>query len=70
LRPLWWGLATRRRLPRNTSPNTLGHRVTFAVDDIDDVLARLRAHGVELLSKVAQYKDGHRLCYIRTVGPG
>ncbi|WP_051879429.1 hypothetical protein [Streptomyces sp. NRRL B-24720] len=55
----------------NTSPKTLGlHRVTFAVDDIDDVLAHWRVHGVELLSKVAQYEDSHRLCYVRTVGPG
>jgi predicted enzyme related to lactoylglutathione lyase len=37
----------------------------FAVDDIDDVLARLRARGAELIGEVAQYEDKYRLCYIR-----
>ena len=37
----------------------------FAVDDIDDVLARLRAIGAELIGDVAQYEDKYRLCYIR-----
>jgi predicted enzyme related to lactoylglutathione lyase len=37
----------------------------FAVDDIADVLARLRAHGAELVGDVAQYKDMYRLCFIR-----
>ncbi len=37
----------------------------FAVDDIDDVLARLRAHGAELMGEVAQYEDMYRLCYVR-----
>ena len=47
----------------NSPPNTLGlHRVMFAVDDID---ARLRAHGAELLGEVAQYEDSYRLCYLR-----
>jgi len=47
-------------------PNTLGlHRVMFAVDDIDDTLARLRVHGAELLGEVAQYEDSYRLCYLR-----
>ncbi|MFB7618334.1 VOC family protein [Kitasatospora sp. NPDC056181] len=47
-------------------PNTLGlHRVMFAVDDIDDTIARLRPHGAELLGEVAQYKDVYRLCYLR-----
>jgi catechol 2,3-dioxygenase-like lactoylglutathione lyase family enzyme len=49
-----------------SSPNTLGlHRVMFAVDDIDDAVARLRAHGAELLGEVAQYEDSYRLCYLR-----
>src|SRR4051812_47291415 len=52
--------------PKNPPPNTLGlHRVMFAVDDIDDVVARLRAHGAELLGEVAQYEDSYRLCYVR-----
>ena len=52
--------------PANPPPNTLGlHRVMFAVADIDDVVARLRAHGAELLGEVAQYEDSYRLCYVR-----
>ena len=52
--------------PENPPPNTLGlHRVMFAVDDIDDVAARLRAHGAELLGELAQYEDSYRLCYVR-----
>ncbi|WP_026820580.1 VOC family protein [Arthrobacter castelli] len=47
-------------------PNTLGlHRVMFAVDDIDDTISRLRAHGAELLGEVAQYESIFRLCYLR-----
>ncbi|MFJ8363795.1 VOC family protein [Streptomyces cynarae] len=50
----------------NPPPNTLGlHRVMFAVDDIDDTIARLRPHGAELIGEVAQYKDIYRLCYLR-----
>jgi predicted enzyme related to lactoylglutathione lyase len=37
----------------------------FAVDDIDDVVARLRAHGAELVGEVVQYEDMYLLCYIR-----
>ena len=52
--------------PANPPHNTLGmHRVMFAVDDIDDTIARLRPHGAELLGKVAQYDDSYRLCYLR-----
>ncbi len=47
-------------------PNTLGlHRVMFAVDDIDDTIDRLRAHGAEVLGDVAQYENMFRLCYLR-----
>lgn len=50
----------------NPPPNTLGlHRVMFAVDDIDDTIARLRAHGAELLGDVARYESVFRLCYLR-----
>jgi catechol 2,3-dioxygenase-like lactoylglutathione lyase family enzyme len=53
-------------VPENPPPNTLGlHRVMFAVDDIDDTVARLRAHGAELLGEVAQYESIYRLCYLR-----
>ena len=37
----------------------------FAVDDIDDVVARLRGHGAELVGEVARYEDVYRLCYVR-----
>jgi catechol 2,3-dioxygenase-like lactoylglutathione lyase family enzyme len=40
-------------------------RLTFAVDDVEDVLDRLRAHGAELVGEVAQYEDIYRYCYIR-----
>jgi len=40
-------------------------RLTFAVDDVDDVLDRLRAHGAELVGEVAQYGDIYRYCYVR-----
>ena len=55
---------------RNAPVNALGYlRVMFAVDDIDETLARLREHGAELVSsEVVQYEDVYRLCYIR--GPG
>jgi len=50
----------------NAPANTLGIRsVMFAVEGIEDVLARLRAHGAELVSEVAQYEDSYRLCYVR-----
>ena len=52
--------------PENPPPNTLGlHRVMFAVDDIEDVVARLRTHGAELVGELAQYEDSYRLCYVR-----
>ncbi len=52
---------------RNSPVNALGYlRVMFAVDDIDDTLARLRKHGAELVSsEVVQYENVYRLCYIR-----
>jgi catechol 2,3-dioxygenase-like lactoylglutathione lyase family enzyme len=52
---------------RNAPVNALGYlRVMFAVDDIDETLARLRKHGAELVSgEVVQYEDVYRLCYIR-----
>jgi catechol 2,3-dioxygenase-like lactoylglutathione lyase family enzyme len=52
--------------PKNAPVNTLGiRRIMFAVDDIDDVLSRLRIHGAELVGEVAQYEDKYRLCFIR-----
>ena len=37
----------------------------FAVDDIDAVVASLRARGAELVGEVVQYEDAYRLCYVR-----
>lgn len=52
--------------PKDAPANTLGiRRIMFAVDDIEDVIARLRAHGAELVGEVAQYEDKYRLCYVR-----
>jgi catechol 2,3-dioxygenase-like lactoylglutathione lyase family enzyme len=51
---------------RDAPANTPGIRhVTFAVDDIDAVLTRLRAHGAELVGEVERYRDTYRLCYVR-----
>src|SRR5215213_207045 len=51
---------------RNAPVNALGYlRVMFAVDDIDETLARLRKHGAELVDEVVRYEDVYRLCYIR-----
>jgi catechol 2,3-dioxygenase-like lactoylglutathione lyase family enzyme len=52
--------------PTNAPANTLGiRRIMFAVDDIEDVVARLRAHGAELVGELAQFDDIYRLCYVR-----
>jgi catechol 2,3-dioxygenase-like lactoylglutathione lyase family enzyme len=51
---------------RNAPVNALGYlRVMFAVEDIDDTLARLRKHGAQLVGEVVQYEDMYRLCYVR-----
>jgi catechol 2,3-dioxygenase-like lactoylglutathione lyase family enzyme len=50
----------------NAPVNTLGiRRIMFAVEDINEVLARLQAHGAELVGEVVQYEDTYRLCYVR-----
>jgi catechol 2,3-dioxygenase-like lactoylglutathione lyase family enzyme len=50
----------------NAPVNTLGiRRIMFAVDDIEAALARLQAHGAELVGEVVQYEDSYRLCYLR-----
>ena len=51
---------------RNAPVNAFGYlRVMFAVDDIDETLARLRMRGAQLVGEVVQYEDAYRLCYIR-----
>jgi catechol 2,3-dioxygenase-like lactoylglutathione lyase family enzyme len=55
-----------RAEPENAPANALGiRRIMFAVDDIDDVVARLRSHGGELVGEIAQYEDIYRLCFLR-----
>ena len=52
--------------PAIAPPNAPGLRsVMFEVEDLDDTVARLRAHGAELVGDVAQYEDRYRLCYMR-----
>src|SRR5213595_2417315 len=55
-----------RAEPESAPANTLGlRRIMFAVDDIDDVVARLHSHGAEPLDEIAQYEDSYRLCFLR-----
>jgi catechol 2,3-dioxygenase-like lactoylglutathione lyase family enzyme len=52
--------------PENAPVNALGiRRIMFAVDDLDGVVARLFAHGAELVGEVVQYEDTYRLAYVR-----
>ena len=52
--------------PAIAPPNTLGLRsVMFTVESVEDTVARMRAHGAELVGEVAQYEDLYRLCYMR-----
>ena len=55
-----------RTEPESAPVNTLGfRRIMFAVDEIDDVVTRLRSHGAELVGEIAQYEDRYRLCFVR-----
>lgn len=55
-----------RAEPADAPANALGiRRIMFAVDDIDDVVTRLRSHGAELVGEMAQYEDLYRLCFMR-----
>ena len=52
--------------PENAPANTLGiRRIMFAVEDIDAVVAGLRARGAELVGELEQYEDSYRPCYVR-----
>jgi len=52
--------------PAIAPANTLGLRqIMFAVEDLDDTVTRLRAHGAELVGEVVQYENAYRLCYLR-----
>ena len=55
-----------RAEPESAPANTPGiRRIMFAVEGIDDVVARLRRHGAELVGEIAQYEDSYRLCFLR-----
>ena len=55
-----------RAEPESAPANALGiRRIMFAVDDLDDVVARLRRHGAELVGEIAQYEDIYRVCFLR-----
>jgi catechol 2,3-dioxygenase-like lactoylglutathione lyase family enzyme len=55
-----------RAEPASAPSNALGiRRIMFAVEDIDDVVDRLRGHGAELVGEIAQYEDRYRLCFVR-----
>ena len=55
-----------RAEPEDAPANALGiRRIMFAVDDVDDTVARLRSHGGELVGEIAQYEDMYRLCFVR-----
>jgi catechol 2,3-dioxygenase-like lactoylglutathione lyase family enzyme len=50
----------------NAPVNTLGiRRIMFAVEDIEEVIARLCSHGARLVGELEQYEDSYRLCYVR-----
>jgi len=52
--------------PAIAPSNTLGLRsVMFAVESVDEAVARLRAQGGALIGEVVQYEDKYRLCYMR-----
>jgi catechol 2,3-dioxygenase-like lactoylglutathione lyase family enzyme len=55
-----------RAEPEDAPANALGlRRIMFAVDDVDDVVSRLRGHGAELVGEIVQYEDFYRLCFMR-----
>jgi catechol 2,3-dioxygenase-like lactoylglutathione lyase family enzyme len=52
--------------PEDAPANALGiRRIMFAVEDIDEVVARLRKHGGELVREIAQFEDVYRVCFVR-----
>jgi catechol 2,3-dioxygenase-like lactoylglutathione lyase family enzyme len=46
--------------------NTLGIRhIAFVVEDIEAIVARLKAKGQKIFSEVQNYEDTYKLCYVR-----
>ncbi|MDG4820985.1 VOC family protein [Asanoa sp. WMMD1127] len=55
-----------RSTPVDAPANTLGiRRIMFAVDDVEDTIARLRRHGADLVGTVERFEDLYLLCYVR-----
>ena len=53
---------------RTAPVNSLGYlRVMFEVKNIDELIARLRKHGAEVVGEIVNYENIYRLCYIRGV---
>ena len=51
---------------RKAPVNALGYlRAMFTVDDVEETVERLRAHGAQLVGDVVRYQDAYKLCYIR-----
>lgn len=51
---------------RDAPANALGYlRAMFAVEDIDDTVARLKKHGAKLVDEIVNYENVYRLCYVR-----
>jgi catechol 2,3-dioxygenase-like lactoylglutathione lyase family enzyme len=52
--------------PETAAVNELGiRRIMFLVDDLDGLVARLLAHGAEMVGEVVQYENTYRLAYVR-----
>lgn len=52
---------------RTAPVNALGYlRIMFAVEDIDELVARLSKHGATLVGEMVQYENSYKLCYIRS----
>jgi catechol 2,3-dioxygenase-like lactoylglutathione lyase family enzyme len=55
-----------RAEPADAPANALGiRRLMFLVEDLDEVVARLRGHGAEIVDEIVRYEDVYRLCFVR-----
>lgn len=53
---------------RTNPVNSLGYlRVMFRVDNLDELVTRLRSKGYELVGEIVQYENAYKLCYVRGV---
>lgn len=62
-------LVPRTIADHRTAPvNALGYlRIMFRVDNLDELLSRLKKHGTEIVGEVVNYENIYRLCYVRGV---